>query len=586
MLSLSNAYSEKEIQDFINRIYKLLEKKEVYFCLELKMDGTSVSLRYEKGVLTRALTRGNGVLGDDITDNIKTIKTVPLKLHGNYPNLLEVRGEVFMHKNTFSEINKIRKDLGKELFANPRNAAAGSLKMLDSKEVAKRNLDIVCYGVSDFRGKVSSQFDLHQYLKNLGLPVSEEEHFIRVSDLKQIMTFAEKINEKRKKLSFEIDGVVIKVADLNDFEKLGSTGKAPRSAIAYKFAPEQACTKIKDITVQVGRTGVLTPVAELIPTFLAGSTISRATLHNQDEIKRKDIRIGDFVVIEKGGDVIPKVVSVDLKKRHGNTSVWNMPEICPACHSGVVHKEGEVAVFCPNRKCHGRRLKHLSYFAGKKAMDIDHLGEKNIEQLLESGLVTNPSDIYKLTKDDLVGLDGFKEKSINNLLRSIENSKKCSFSRFIMGLEIKYVGAETADILAEKALDLDVLMKMQKEELIEIEGVGEKVAESVFDYFNDEISVEEIHRLLAAGVKIEKSEDEKINNHYFEGKTFVLTGSLLNHTRQQATDLIKKRGGKTSSSVSKKTDFVLAGEDPGSKYDKARSLDVKLLFEKDFEKML
>ncbi len=586
MLSLENTYSENEIEDFIKRVYKLLKKEQVEFCLELKMDGTAVSLRYEKGVLTQALTRGDGKVGDDITTNIKTIRSIPLKLQDKYPDLLEVRGEVFMNKKSFKDLNKKREEEGKETFANPRNAAAGSLKLLDPKEVARRKLDVVCYGVAEGQEEVKSQYEIHHYLKRIGLPAAKAEHLFKAKNLSEILKFIEKIKGQRESLPFEIDGIVIKVDDLNDHPKLGFTGKAPRYAVAYKYAPEQAFTRINEITVQVGRTGVLTPVAELDPVLLAGSTISRATLHNQEEVKRKDIRVGDWVVIEKGGDVIPKVVKVDLDKRPKDTHPWKMLSHCPVCKSEVLQVEGEVAVRCPNTSCLGRRIRNLTFFASKAAMDIDHLGHRVVEQLVEKGLISRPSDIFTLTGDDLAQLEGFKEKSINNLLESIERSKKCTLTRFLIGLEIKHVGAETAELLAEEAGDLKSLMTMSKEDLLKIEGIGEKVADSILEFFNDSDNQDEIKRLLAHGLNPENPKTHKIANHPFSGKTFVLTGGLKNFSREEATALIKQRGGKTTSSVSKKTDFILAGEDPGSKYEKAKALKLKILSEKEFQEML
>jgi DNA ligase (NAD+) len=586
MLSLSNTYSEEELADFIKRIYKLVEKKDVTFCSELKMDGTAVSIRYEKGYLTRAVTRGNGRIGDDVTANIKTIKRLPLKLTAKeIPPLLEIRGEVFMNKKTFLHLNEQKQEKGEEPWANPRNAAAGSLKLLDSKEVSRRKLDIICYGIPQ-GPKIESQFYIHKYLRDLNIPVSKEEHFAKCKNLQEILDFAHKIQEQREKLSFEIDGIVVKVDDVEASKKLGVTGKSPRSAVAYKFAPEQAFTQIRDITIQVGRTGVLTPVAELVPVHLAGSTISRATLHNQDEIKRKDIRIGDWVIIEKGGDVIPKVVSVDLTKRKKDSSIWNMPDRCPVCGSSLVKREEEVAVRCTNSKCSARKLRKIAFFAGKAAMDIENMGKKVVEQLVTRGFVTRISDIYTLDENILSQMDGFKEKSISNLLKSIEESKQCSLSKFIMGLEIPYIGAETADLLSENYRSVDNLIKAKEEDLLEIEGIGEKAAHAVVSFFESEDNKEEINRLLTHGVNPEPPSKKKSFNPLFDKKIFVLTGSLQKFTRDEASRLIKERGGKVTGSVSKKTYFVLVGEDPGSKYEKAKTLGIKTLSEDEFEKML
>ncbi|MFA6119112.1 MAG: NAD-dependent DNA ligase LigA [Parachlamydiales bacterium] len=585
MLSLANTYSREELTEFVNRIYKLLNTKDIRFCTELKIDGTAISIRYEKGMLTRALTRGDGKAGDDVTANIKTLKTLPLKLSGNnIPDLIEVRGEVFMHKKIFWELNEEREEEGLEVFANPRNAAAGSLKLLDPKEVIKRKLDVICYGIANAENFVSSQYQMHAFLKNLGLPISKEIKLCTSPD--DILNFANDIHEKRKNISFEIDGIVVKVDDIANHKKLGFTGKSPRYAVAYKFAPEQAETRIKDITIQVGRTGVLTPVAELEPVFLAGSTISRATLHNIEEIQRKDIRIDDMVIIEKGGDVIPKVVGVDFSKRKKDSIPYEMPNKCPICFSDVIHNKDEVALRCSNPKCKGQVLRRLIYFASKHAMDIEHLGSKVMEALVEKGFVKKPSDIYKLTEVELSQIDGFKEKSIRNLLNSIDESKKPSFNKFIMALGIKYVGAETADLLANFSRNIQTLKNITREELLDIEGIGDIVADAVLEYFQDNENLDEIDSLLSNGVMPQEPKGIKIVDHQFKNKNFVLTGTLKGYTRDEAAQLIKERGGKTSGSISKNTDFVLAGEEPGSKYDKAKKLNVKILTEEEFVSML
>lgn len=586
MMSLNNTYSEEEMGDFVKRVHKLLEKKEVAFCCELKMDGTSISLRYEKGHLVHALTRGNGKIGDDVTANIKTIKSVPLKLSGShFPDVMEVRGEVYMSLATFHALNAAREEEGLEAFANPRNAAAGSLKLLDPREVARRKLNIITYGIGEGQSPVDTQHEVHHYLKKMGLPIGSPGHIAVCHDLEQIVKFAEKIHKERGHLPFEIDGIVIKVDELKYHDLLGVTGKAPRYAVAYKFAPEQATTRVNEITVQVGRTGVLTPVAELEPVFLAGSTISRATLHNQEELARKDIRVGDLVVIEKAGDVIPQVVKVDFKKRPHDSKPWHMPRHCPICKTDVVHVKGEVAVRCPNPKCGGQRVRRIIYFASKHAMDIEHMGERVVEQLVEKGLVSRISDIYLLNEKDLSQLDGFKEKSIKNLLDSIDASRKCALSRFIMGLGIKYVGVETAELLAEEAHDLDTLMEMKEEDLLAIEGIGEKTAPAIVAFFKDKDNREEIRLLLAHGVHPQKMK-RKMTGHPFSGKVFVLTGALQHFTRDEAMALIKERGGKTSGSVSRNTDYVLVGDEPGSKYDKAKELGIQILSEEQFRKML
>lgn len=587
MMSLGNTYSEEEIGDFLKRVEKIVEKKEVVYCCELKMDGTAISLRYEKGKLLHALTRGNGRVGDDVTANIKTIGSVPLHLSAsNFPDSIEIRGEVYMPLAAFRKLNEQREEEGLEMFANPRNAAAGSLKLLDAKEAAKRKLHLVCYGLVGEGIQAQSQMQVHQELKKLGFPTAHHEHLALCRNLEEIMNFAQKIHKQRESLPFEIDGIVIKVDDLRLHDILGATGKVPRFAAAYKFAPEQAKTKVLDIVVQVGRTGVLTPVAELEPVFLAGSTIARATLHNQDEIARKDIRIGDFVTIEKGGDVIPKVVEVDKTKREPSAKPWHMPVHCPICGAEAVAKEGEVAVRCPNGKCLGQRIRKIQYFASKHAMDIEHLGERVVEMLVEKGLVSRVSDLYLLNEKDLSSLEGFKEKSIRNLLDSIDASRKCSLARFIMGLGIKYVGTETAELLAEHAGDLAVLTRMKEDDFVAIEGIGTKTAQTIASYFQDPDHLEEIRLLLAHGVKPHQEKKSKISGHKFDGKTFVLTGTLPHYTREEAAVLIKERGGSITGSVSKKTDYLLLGDEPGSKYDKAKQLGIAILSEEQFQKML
>ena len=587
MLSLSNTYSKEEVADFVKRSKKILEKTELEFSVELKMDGVAVSLHYENGKLTHGVTRGDGKQGDDVTENIKTISSIPHELKGAHiPPFLEIRGEIFLPKETFITLNREREELGEVLWANPRNAAAGSLKLLDSKEVAKRKLDILVYALLSEDKTIKTQSEVHDYLHKLGFPVGKKEHFTICRTVEEIFAFADKIEKERPHLPFEIDGIVIKVNELRYHDMMGTTGKCPRYATAYKFAPLQAETIIEDITVQVGRTGVLTPVAELKPVHLAGSTISRATLHNEEEIERKDIRIGDTVVIEKGGDVIPKVVEVIKKQRPHHSHPWKMPENCPVCGSKVERKEGEVAVRCPNRTlCAGQNLRRITFFASKHAMDIENLGPKIIEKLIEYGHVATISDIYRINADDLKVIEGFKEKSIHNLINSIEKSKKVSLARFILALGIPHVGEGIAELIIDATGSLENLSKMTGEELNDIAGIGNVVAESVTHFFQDPKHQKEIHELLELGVQPEYSK-EKILHHSFLGKTFVLTGSLEGFTRSEASALIKERGGKVTDSVSKKTDYVLVGEDPGSKLDKARNLGVRIIDEKEFKKLL
>lgn len=586
MLSLANSYSKEEIVDFIKRIQKLTGELNPVFTSELKMDGIAVSVRYEKGIFVRGLTRGDGRRGEDVTSNIKTIANLPLQLYNkDIPDVIEIRGEVFMPHDAFKKLNEQRAKAEEPLWANPRNAAAGSLKLLDPRESAKRKLAIVFYGIANEHMKgINSQYAVHEYLKELGLPVLHT--FAKCHNLDEIWDYAEKVHALRKKLPFDIDGVVIKLDDLRQWAHVGSTDKNPRWAIAYKFAAEQAATRIREIAVYVGRTGVLTPVAELEPVFLAGSTIARASLHNQDEVKRKDIREGDMAIIEKGGDVIPKVVSIDLNLRPHGSRPWHMPSKCPSCGKGVVQVEEEVAVRCINPECPEQLLKGLIYFSGKGAMDVDNLGEKVVEQLFKKGFVKSPSDIFRLTAEQLAQLDNFKAKSIHNLLTSIEKARDVTLERFIMALGIKYVGSGTAEALAVKAGDIHLLMNMSKEDLLKIEGVGEKVAGAVSDYFAEMKNRDEVEKLLANGVRLRSSRRTAFGDHAFSGKTFVLTGTLHKYSRNEAAALIKERGGKVTDSVSKKTDCVVAGDSAGSKLEKAQTLGIKILTEEDFAALL
>lgn len=578
MLSLANTYSKEEIADFIKRIQKLSQRSDVAFCCELKMDGVAITAHYEKGVFTRGITRGDGRKGDDITSNMRTIVNLPLQLYGDVPDSLEVRGEVFMPHKAFERLNKDQ-EVG---WANPRNAAAGSLKLLDPKISSQRGLKVVFYSVAETSDKtLKNQYESHSYMKSLGLPTLS--YISMAHSLDDIWKATDDVLKLRKTLPYDIDGVVVKLDDLKEQMRLGNTDKNPRWAVAYKFAAEQAVTQIKTITVQVGRSGVLTPVAELEPVFLAGSTIARATLHNADEVERKGIREGDFATIEKGGDVIPKVVSVDASRRSSHSKPWHMPTHCPVCGTPVVKTGTDVALRCPNsRGCPAQRLRRLEFFVSKHGMDIEHLGEKVVEQLVQKGFVERPSDIFTLDAIQLAQLEGFKAKSVQNLLTSIEKARHVPLEKFIMALGIRHVGAGTAEDLAKKSGSIEAFMQMGKEDLLSIEGIGEIVASSVTEYLADPENKEEILRLLEKGVSPEVREVVSFGNHLFKGKTFVLTGSLNSYTRTAAATLIKERGGKVVDSVSKKTDFVVAGADPGSKLDKAKTLGVPILDEEAF----
>jgi DNA ligase (NAD+) len=587
MLSLANTYSKEEIEDFIRRIQKLVGSKTFAFSAELKMDGIAISAIFEKGFFIRGVTRGDGRRGDDITANMRTISSLPLQLYGkDIPDFMEVRGEVFMPRPVFQQLNDQKLQDGDQQWANPRNAAAGSLKLLDPQEVAERGLSIVFYGIAEeSSGIVTKQSQVSNFLHSFGLPTLEYTAYCHSLD--DIWQFAEHIRSLRTSLSYDIDGIVIKLDDLKEQRRLGNTGKNPRSAIAYKFAAEQAMTRIQEITVQVGRTGVLTPVAELDPVFLAGSTIARATLHNEEEIHRKDIRVGDLVTIEKGGDVIPKVVSVDLSQRPSDTHRWQMPVLCPSCGTPVVRVIGEVAVRCPNEEsCSEQQIRRLHYFAGKNAMDIHHMGEKVIIQLVERGFVKIPSDIYTLKAEHVSQLAGFKVKAVHNLLNSIEQSKEVSLDRFIMALGIKYVGTGTAELLAARGGTIEQLSQMSEEELKQIEGIGDKVAQAVVHYFLQPAHQAEIRRLLDLGVKPQTRQVLQFTEHSFQSKNFVLTGSLEHYTRSAAASLIKERGGKVTDSVSKKTDYIVAGADPGAKLEKGKQLGIMILSEEEFSALL
>lgn len=584
MISLSNTYSFQELKEFVERVERLLGEKKISFFSELKMDGVAISIRYEKKKLFHALTRGDGRLGDDVTLNVKTIQDLPLEVQDpSFPDSIEIRGEIYMLLSTFREINLEREEEGLEPFANPRNAAAGSLKLLNPKEVAKRKLKLLCYGVGEAVMPAKTQEEVCELLKKWGFPTARLEHRAFCQKVEEIEAFANRIEKERSLLPFEIDGIVVKVNDLSAHRILGSTGKVPRFATAYKFEPLQAQTKIVAITVQVGRTGVLTPVAELEPVLLAGSKISRATLHNQEEILRKDIRIGDVVTIEKGGDVIPKVVQVDFTKRPSDSVVWHMPTHCPICKEKVVIHEKEVAVRCPSPTCLGKKERQIEHFASKQALDIENLGTKVIEQLIQKSLIARASDIYLLDREKLSLLEGFKEKSIHNLLSSIEKSKKCSLDRFIMGLGIPSVGKETALIIAQKAKSLDHFLQMKSQDFLLLEGIGEKTAHQIEEFLQDQDHLEEIFLLLKHGVLPQPVETKE---GIFSGLSFVLTGTLENYTREKAAEEVMKRGGKILSSVTKKTSYVIVGKDPGSKLGQAEKLSIPILDEKAFLELL
>ncbi|MED0659457.1 NAD-dependent DNA ligase LigA [Bacillus smithii] len=583
MLSLANAFGEGDLRDFDRRVRESLNEEYSYVC-ELKIDGLAVSLTYENGVFIQGSTRGDGAIGEDITMNLRTIHSIPLRL--KEPVSIEVRGEAFMPKKSFEKLNREREERGETLFANPRNAAAGSLRQLDPKIAASRNLDIFLYGIGNSGNvNIQSHSEGLDYLDRLGFKTNKERR--KCKDIEEVIQYIKEYTEKRSTLPYEIDGIVIKVDSLAQQEKLGSTAKSPRWAIAYKFPAEEVVTKLLDIELSVGRTGVVTPTAVLEPVRVAGTTVQRASLHNEDYIREKDIKIGDEVVIKKAGDIIPEVVRPIKERRKGEEKEFHMPGHCPECGSELVRLDGEVALRCINPKCPAQIREGLIHFVSRNAMNIEGLGEKVIAQLFREQLVKDVADIYQLTKDQLLQLDRMGEKSVSNLLKAIEDSKGNSLERLLFGLGIRHVGAKAAKTLAVHFETLDRLMKADVEELTAIPEVGEKMADAVVTYFHQPEVLELIQELKEAGVNMEYKGPKPVSgdqsSSYFAGKTIVLTGKLEALTRNEAKEKIEALGGKVSGSVSKKTDLVIAGADAGSKLAKAREFDIEIW---DEEKLL
>lgn len=587
MLSLGNTYSDEELNAFEQRILKAVPEQNPEYVAELKFDGIAVSLTYENGLFVRGATRGDGVQGDDITPNIRTIRSIPLRLFDKdtSPKNIEVRGEVFMSKKGFERLNREQENKGEKLFANPRNSTAGTLKLQDSQIVAKRPLDFSAYfiRIADEGGAQSYGIDSHlnslHLLRDLGLPVSR---YIRLCrSMWDVLDFCNEWEEKRDDLPYEIDGVVVKLNNLALQHKLGATAKSPRWAIAYKFKARQATTVLKAIHLQVGRTGAVTPVAELEAVALAGSTISRATLHNEDEIRRKDIREGDTVLIEKGGDVIPKVVKVIEEKRPDSSVPFEMPVVCPVCDGPLVRVEGETAIRCDNIACEAQVHRRIEHFASRGAMDIEGLGEASVLQLVEGGLIADYGDIYFLKKEDITELERMGEKSAQNLLEAIEQSKKKGLDRVIFALGIRYVGTGVATILADEFGSIEAIKSASFDRLERIEGIGPVIAKSIQQFFELEANITVLGKLEQAGLRLTEKRRKK-SGGIFDGKTIVLTGALSRFTRESAAELIESEGGKVTSSVSKKTDYVLVGENPGSKYRKALDLGIEILDEDTF----
>ncbi len=579
LLSLDNTYNEDELRDFDRRVKNRLGDFEFTYAVEMKFDGASIRLRYENGELILGATRGDGEKGDDITPNIKTIGVIPLSIEGA-PNVMEVRGEAYMEKEAFVRLNEYREEQGLTPFANPRNSTAGSLKMQDPREVARRPIKFFAFDLLlENSGEYQTQESKMKLLDELGMPVSS--YFKITESIDQVLDVIREWKDLRRSLPFEIDGVVIKVNEDRYRDVLGSTSKSPRWAISYKYEAEQATTLLESITLQVGRLGKITPVAELKPVLLAGTTVRRASLHNEDEILRKDIRVGDTIVVEKAGEIIPQVVSVVNPDRNDRSEPFSMPEHCPACNEKLVKFEGEVAWRCVNPQCPPQVLERIKHFASRDAMDIDGLGEAVAEQLLDAGLIATYADLYSLSKEKIMPLERMAEKSAGNLISAIEASKQQPLDRVIYALGIRYVGKTVARDLASHFQSMDSLMSSNLDEMTSVESIVPKIAESVSEFFANNKNRQLIELLREAGLNFTMKKKE-VASTALDGKTFVLTGTLPSLSRKDASGLIEKHGGKTSSSVSGNTDYVLAGEAAGSKLDKARKLEITVIDENEF----
>lgn len=576
MLSLGNAFNEQDLRDFDRRVRQAVGD-DIQYVVELKIDGLAVSLRYENGLFVQGATRGDGTIGEDITENLKTIRSIPLRIKRELS--FEVRGEAFMPKRSFEKLNELRLQLEEEPFANPRNAAAGSIRQLDPKIAAKRNLDIFVYSIADLgETGVERHSEALDLLEDVGFKTNQERR--KCTSIEEVLAAIEDIQEKRASLSYEIDGIVIKVDSLTQQEELGFTAKSPRWAIAYKFPAEEVMTRLIDIELSVGRTGVITPTAILEPVKVAGTTVQRASLHNEDLIREKDIKIGDTVVVKKAGDIIPEVVNVLVDQRTGEEQTFMMPTHCPACESELVRIEGEVALRCINPQCPAQIVEGLIHFVSRNAMNIDGLGERVVAQLFQEGLIKNVADLYRLTREQLIQLERMGEKSTDNLLNAIEQSKENSLEKLLFGLGIRHVGAKAAKTLAQYFESIEKLMQASNEELISINEIGDKMADAVVTYFENPDVQHLINELASLGVntvykgpKLIKAED---SDSYLAGKTIVLTGKLEQLSRTEAKEGIEALGGKVTGSVSKNTDLVVAGEAAGSKLKKAEELNIEI----------
>jgi DNA ligase (NAD+) len=588
MLSLSNSYSEEEIIEWENRIKKLIDQDIEYVC-ELKYDGVAIGIRYENGELKQAVTRGDGEKGEDVTTNVRTIRTIPLSLRSDFPDDFEIRGEIFMPSSIFEKLNNQRAESGEQLFANPRNTASGTLKMQDSKIVSSRGLDSYLYGVYGNQLSADGHFESVQKAGEWGFKIpSPKDRFIEKNNsIEGIMNFIHFWDQRRFSLPFEIDGVVIKVNSYRQQQQLGFTAKSPRWAIAYKFKAHRVETELLSVDYQVGRTGAVTPVANLNPVQLGGTTVKRASLHNQDQIEKLDLHIGDRVYVEKGGEIIPKIVGVNVEARKHNFQRIIFPHNCPVCSSLLVRKDGEAGHFCTNYKACPPQVKgKIDHFISRKALNIDGLGEETVDLLYENNLVKNVGDLYHLTFDQLLKLDRMAEKSANNLLQGIENSKNIPFERVLFGLGIRFVGETVAKKLAKHFGSIDEIIKASYEELIEVDEIGEKIAYSVIEYFSDLESVKLIDDLKKVGLQFQTTKPQSIEG-VLTGKTVVVSGVFSSFSRDEMKELIEQNGGKNGSSISSKTDFLVAGENMGpSKLKKAVDLGVKILSEDEFVKLL
>jgi DNA ligase (NAD+) len=592
MLSLSNSYSKEDIEDFINRIKKSVDG-EVEFCCELKFDGLSISLQYENGILTRAVTRGDGVQGDDVTTNVKTIRTVPLKLHGDYPPFFEMRGEIVMPFESFDKLNEQRIEAGDDLFANPRNAAAGTLKLQDSKEVARRRLDNYCYYMmmDDLEERYQTHYESLQAARQWGFNISN--YMALCKSVEEIYDFINYWDVKRHELPFAIDGIVLKVNNYEQQQTLGFTAKSPKWAIAYKFKAEEVETELQSVDFQVGRHGTITPVANLSPVLLAGTTVKRATLNNEDFIRQFDLHYGDTVTVVKGGEIIPKIIGVNFDKRQQGAEPVVFTKVCPVCGTELIQNEGEAAWYCPNsQSCPPQVKGRIEHFISRKAMNIESLGEGKIEFLYDAGLIKNVADLYDLTYDKLFGLSNdkvsFKEKTAQNIIDALEKSKSVPFERVLFALGIRNVGEVTAKTIVAEYHDIDAIMKASVEELSAINTVGEVIAISVKAFFENPVNLSIVERLRAAGLQFAKAEAPASDKpQLLAGKTFVVSGVFTNYSRDGIKQAIESYGGKNASSISSKTDYVLAGDKMGNeKRKKAESLGDPIISEADFEKMI